>query len=180
MRRPIEVKTDEEAGEEMVSMLEVEGKGGFDADVDTFEDKEGMVNGFWNEETEEEEDMLSGRRGEETGTGCGLIKGRGEARGVFRKLARTGCSTSGGHWNWKQLYIFVKKSDRVWSRSQLVQRGMERWTGRTATHHASCIINESCHDLGVVLNLVQSGPQTSGLTKTLSSVRASFARATSL
>ena len=49
-----EVKTDEEAWDQMVSVLEIEDKGGVDADVGTFEDEEGMVNGFRNEKTEED------------------------------------------------------------------------------------------------------------------------------
>lgn len=59
MHRLTEVKTDEEAGEEMVSVLEIEDKGGVDADVDTFED-EGTVNGFRNEKIEEEDGILGG------------------------------------------------------------------------------------------------------------------------
>ena len=60
MHRLTEVKTDEEAGEEMVSVLEIEDKGGVDADVDTFEDEEGTVNGFRNEKIEEEDGILGG------------------------------------------------------------------------------------------------------------------------
>ena len=60
MHRLTEVKTDEEAGEEMVSALEIEDRGGVDADVDTFEDEEGTVNGFRNEKIEEEDGILGG------------------------------------------------------------------------------------------------------------------------
>ena len=60
MHRLTEVKTDEEAGEKMVSVLEIEDKGGVDADVDTFEDEEGTVNGFRNEKIEEEDGILGG------------------------------------------------------------------------------------------------------------------------
>ena len=55
-----EAKTDEEAWDQMVSVLEIEDKGGVDADVGTFEDEEGMVNGFRNEKTEEEDGILGG------------------------------------------------------------------------------------------------------------------------
>jgi hypothetical protein len=70
--RCLTVETEAEAGSEVVSEFEVEGKGeAVDvdvvmarvwavADVDTFEGEEETANGFWNENGEEEVGMLSG------------------------------------------------------------------------------------------------------------------------